>query len=444
MSSMGDQSRSVIRQKIVDSEAAPPPPFTRRDVWLPTVPGKAVAVIGMRRVGKTTLLWQVLADRLARAADDTPDPRHGLMYFSFEDERLAGLQGRHLDLLVEEYFRLHPEWRDRRRATFFLDEIQLVPGWELFARRLLDTEKIDIFLSGSSARLLSREVATSMRGRAMEAAVYPFSFRECLRHAGCEPKKNTDRMTKAERSLLDQRLLEYLERGGFPEAQGLDVRNRTELLSGYVDVVLLRDVIERYDVAQPRVLRWMARRLLGNAAGGFSVNKFHADLKSQGVAVGKDTLHDYLGHLEDTFVLRTLAIATDSERRRHVNPRKVYPVDTGLIPLFDRSGKTNLGHALETAVLLELERRGAEAAYVRTEGGFEVDFFARHPDGQEELLQVCASLDDPDTRAREIRALQDAATQYPRAGRRLIAFDAPPAFELPRGITFTRAAEWLL
>jgi predicted AAA+ superfamily ATPase len=440
---MEDQYRSVIRQKIVDNEAAPPPPFTRRDVWLPTVKGKAVAVIGMRRVGKTTLLWQVLADRLA-GADAVPEPRHGLMYFGFEDERLAGLQGRHLDLLVEEYFRLHPEWRDRRRATFFLDEIQLVPGWELFARRLLDTEKIDIFLSGSSARLLSREVATSMRGRAMEAVVYPFSFRECLRHAGCEPKKNTDRMTKAERSLLDRRLLEYLERGGFPEAQGLDTRNRMELLSGYVDVVLLRDVIERHDVAQPRVLRWMARRLLGNAAGGFSVNKFHADLKSQGVAVGKDTLHDYLGYFEDAFLLRTLTIATDSERRRHVNPRKVYPVDTGLIPLFDRSGKTNLGHALETAVLLELERRGAEAAYVRTEGGFEVDFIARHTDGKEELLQVCASLDDPDTRTREIRALQDAATQYPRAGRRLIAFDAPPAFELPRGITFTRAAEWLL
>jgi len=401
-------------------------------------------VIGMRRVGKTTLLWQVLADRLAHPAGDLPDPRHGLMYFGFEDERLAGLEGRHLDLLVEEYFRLHPEWRDRRRATFFLDEIQLVPGWELFARRLLDNEKIDLFLSGSSARLLSREVATSMRGRAMEAVVHPFGFREYLRHAGCEPKKKTDRMTKAERSLLDRRLIDYLQHGGFPEAQGLDTRNRTELLRGYVDVVLLRDVIERYNVAQPRVLRWMVRQLLGNAAGGFSVNKFHADLKSQGVAVGKDTLHDYLGHLEDAFLLRSLAVATDSERRRRVNPRKVYPVDTGLIPVFDRSGKANLGHALETAVLPELERRGAETAYVRTEGGFEVDFFARYPDGGEELLQVCASLDDPETRAREIRALQDAATQYPGAGRRLIAFDAPPAFELPNGVTFTRAADWLL
>jgi len=127
-----------------------------------------------------------------------------------------------------------------------------------------------------------------------------------------------------------------------------------------------------------------------------------------------------------------------------VNPRKVYPVDTGLIPVFARSGKTNLGHALETAVLLELQRRGAEAAYVRTEGGVEVDFFARYPDGREELLQVRASLDDPATRTREIRALQDAATQYPRAGRRLVAFDAPPAFAMPRGITFTRAADWLL
>ena len=169
--------REVIRQKIVDSLAAPVPDFTRRDVRLPGVKGKAVAVIGMRRTGKTTFLWQVLADRLAKGT-----AREGLLYFSFEDERLAGMAAGDLQLLVEEYYRLHPEWRgERKRAVLLLDEIQVVPGWETFARRLLDAERVELLLSGSSARLLSREVATSMRGRAMEALVHPFSFRECLR-----------------------------------------------------------------------------------------------------------------------------------------------------------------------------------------------------------------------------------------------------------------------
>ena len=101
--------------------------------------------------------------------------------------------------------------------------------------------------------------------------------------------------------------------------------------------------------------------------------------------MAKDTLHAYLLHLEDAFLIRTIPIATDSERRRMVNPRKVYPIDPGLIPVFDRSGKANWGHALETVVALELLRRGAEIAYVRTARDQEVDFLARYPDGTQKL-----------------------------------------------------------
>lgn len=436
---MSDQLRQIVRQKIVEGTTAPPATLTRRSIWLPAVPGKATAVIGMRRAGKTCLLWQTLADRLAQGT-----PREGLLYFSFEDERLAGLLATDLALLIEEYYRLYPEWRDARRATLFLDEIQGVAGWEVFARRILDSEQIDLFLSGSSARLLSREVATSMRGRAMEAVVLPFSFRECLRHAGSEPAATPERLTKAERSRLDNRLLVYLEQGGFPEAQGLDARNRMELLRGYVDVVLLRDVVERHAVSQPIALRWMVRQLLGNAAGSFSVNKFHADLKSQGMAVGKDTLHSYLRHMEDAFLFLTLEVAADSEQRRRVNPRKVYPIDTGLIPVFDRTGRANLGHALETAVLLELIRQGADVAYVRTANGFEIDFLARHIDGRQELLQVCADIDQPETLAREIRALQDAAQQFPNARQLLITLTIPRSTDLPPRITVQEARDWLL
>lgn len=415
------------------------PEFTRRDVRVPAVPHKAIAVIGMRRTGKTTFLWQVLADRLAGGT-----AREGLLYFNFEDERLAGMKPTDLSILVEEYYRLHPEWRDRRRAVFFLDEIQVVDGWEPFTRRLLDTEHVDLFVSGSSARLLSREVATSMRGRAMEALVHPFSFREYLRHRGKEPKESPERFPKATRSALDKELREYLIGGGFPEAQGIERRDRFELLRGYVDAALLRDVIERHAVSHPVALRWIVRQLLGNAGGSFSVNKFHGDLKAQGIPVAKDTLHAYLAHLEDAFLIRALSLATDSERRRMVNPRKIYPIDPGLIPVYDRSGKANVGHALETCVLLELERRGAEVAYVRTEGGFEVDFLARYPDGQEDLIQVCADMETPATREREERALREAADRYPRASLLLITLQAEIARNLPNRIVTYSAVDWLL
>jgi len=435
---MESQFRQVIRQKIADSLALPVPALTRRDVWVPGVAGKAIAVIGMRRAGKTCMLWQELADRLAAGV-----ARSALLYFSFEDERLAGMQAKDLDLVVEEYYRQHPEHRGPAKAVFFLDEIQLVFGWETFVRRILDTENVDVFLSGSSARMLSREIASSMRGRAMEALVRPFSFIEALRHVGQEPPAAAW-PDKRLRSTLDKALLAYLETGGFPEAQGLDQRSRTELLRTYVDVVLLRDIIERHDVSHPQCLRWMVRHLLGNPAGGFSVGKFHNDLRSQGMAIGKDRLYAYLEHLEDSFLLRCVHLATDSIRRRQVNPRKVYPVDTGLIALFNRSGKAQIGHALETAVLHELERRGCEVAYVKTQSGWEVDFHARMSDGKEYLVQVSADVDAPATLEREVRALVEAAQDFPNASLQLVTLARPVGHaSLPDNVEMVEASQWL-
>lgn len=430
--------RDVIRQKIVDGIRAEIPPLTPRDVRLPQVPGKAIAVVGMRRVGKTTFLWQVLSERWRAGV-----PRDALLLFSFEDERLMGMQATDLQMLVEEYYLLYPQKRDRERVVFFLDEIQVVPGWEMFVRRLMDTENVEVFLSGSSARLLSREVATSMRGRAMEVRLYPFSFREYLRHHGCEPEQPLAHLSKAERSLLQNHFEAYLLEGGFPEAQGVHPVDRYQLLRGYVDLVLLRDVIERHNVSHPVALRWMVRSLLGNPAGMFSVNKMYNDLRSQGIVIGKETVYSYLSHLEDTFLVRIVPIAASSERQKMVNPRKVYPVDPALIPLYDRSGRANIGHALETCVLLELERRGAEVHYVRTTRGYEVDFLARYWDGHEELIQVCADLSDAQTAGREIRALTEASQVYPHAQPLLMTL-YPAPYTLPEEVTVQTALGWFL
>jgi predicted AAA+ superfamily ATPase len=350
--------RDVIRQKIADALIQEVPPLTRRDVRVSTVGRKARAVVGMRRAGKTCFLWQCLADRLAAGT-----PREALVYLSFEDERLGGLQGAQLSWVLEEYYARFPELRDVRQVTFFLDEVQVVPGWELFVRRILDTERVEVYVSGSSARLLSREVATALRGRATETVVHPFSFREHLRHRGEDAPAGARFLPKAKRSRLTRAFSRYLVEGGFPEAQGIEARDRIPLLQGYVDTCIFRDVIERHGVTNVEALRRLVRQLLGSPAGRFSVNRFYQDLRSRGLPVAKDALHAMLAHLEDAFLVRAVRLADASERRRQVNPRKVYPIDPGLIPAFDRTGRPNVGHALETVVLIELLRRGADVGY---------------------------------------------------------------------------------
>ena len=274
-------SREFLRSKLDESLALPPRRLTRRDVRLPAIPGKAFAVIGVRRGGKTSYLAEHRSEHLHSGA-----PAESQLLLLLEDERLTGITVADLGWMLEEHARRCPQSYAREEVTLYLDEVQYVPSWEGLVRRLTAAGGVQVFVTGSSARLLSREVATSLRGRAMEVLIHPFSFREALRHAGAEP------------------------------------RDRAALLAGYVDVVVLRDVIDRHAVSNPLTLRWLQRQLLANPGGGFSVKKQYDTLRSQGGRVGKDTLHEYLGYLEDAFLVRTVSLLTASERRGTVNPRK--------------------------------------------------------------------------------------------------------------------------
>lgn len=342
-------------------------------------------------------------------------PPERAVYQSFGDNRLAGIEINQLGFSLEEYYRRFPALRGDRATHCHLDEVQFVPGCERFVRRVMDTEKAEIVVSGSSARMLSREVHPSLRGRGMATVIRPFSFREFLRHHGEEPAKEPRRWTAPERSLVEIRFREFFVEGGFPETQGLPPVSRVELLQGYVDTVLFRDVIERYEVSQAAALRWLLRFCLRSPAGSFSAHRLQQNLKSQGHGVSKDVVHALLGYLMDAFLFSAVSLATESEHKRNSNPRKLYPADPRFIRAFDSSGRANLGHALETAVLNELQRRNAGISYVKPEECFEVDFLARYPAGGQELLQFCADLSTPETRARELRALQTAAKEHRRA-----------------------------
>ncbi len=426
-------TRDVLRVKLAEAVARPPGALTRRDVRLPGIPGKPLAVIGVRRCGKTSFLQQRRADRIAEGR-----PPESQLLIGLEDERLVGLTAADLGWMIEEHGREYPELRPKRLLTVYLDEVQLVEGWESLVHRLAETREVELWVSGSSAKLLSREVATASRGRLLEVLVHPFSFREALRHAGQEPTVPWARMGPADRAALDGALRGYLQVGGFPEAQGSDIRDRFRLL-------VLRDVVERHGVTNITALRALQRHLLANPGGHFTVQKFYNALRSQGVQVGKDTLHEYLAHLQDAFLVRVLDMHSASERQRMVNPRKPYPIDPGLIPLYERPGREHRGHALETAVLLELERRDYEVTWLRVGDDLEVDFFATRPGGPALLLQVCADTSEDVTWEREVRALEMASREHPDAETVLVTQDpTPPRRALPKPLRWMAATAWLL
>lgn len=428
----------TLRILIADFAEMEIPRPTVRDVKLASLPRKADVLIGMRRSGKTWFLFQELHRLLSAGVG-----RDRLFYLNFEDERLLPMGTEHLQLVPELFFARYPESRDQE-CWFFLDEVHRVPGWELFVRRLLDGGGLRLVLTGSSSRLLAREIATSLRGRALATELLPFSFGEALAHAGV-PVPDRWPPAARTRSHLQSRFQRYTEEGGFPEVQGLEPDMRRRVLRDYLDVVLLRDVVERHRVANVIALRYLLRSLLRAPASLFSIHRVHMDLRSQGVPVGKDLLHEYLAHLEDAFLLFPVSRYSRSERQRMVNPRKCYLVDPALAGVVAPPGARDLGRILENLVYLALRRRGLESSYYVTASGHEVDFLASSPGGSPCLVQVCASLAERSTRDRELRALSEAMAELGQDEATLVTLGEDEAFETAGGtIRVVPAWKWLL
>jgi len=397
-------SSDVFAEIIADFRQWPIPRPTPREVELPSLPGKVDAVVGMRRSGKTWFLFQQIQDLLGEGI-----ARERILYVNFEDERLLPLEASDLTRIPGALYARYPHVVDQE-CWLFLDEIQNVEGWERFVRRMVDTTRFRCVVTGSSSRLLSQEIATALRGRALPTEILPFGFREHLRHAGLTVPGRWP-PSERERAVLRHQFDVYLHQGGFPEVQGLPDELRVRVLRDYVDVVLLRDVIERHGVSNTTALRWIVRRLLRSPGSLFSAHRLHNELRSQGLRLGKDGLHEILGCLKEVFLLFFVPIHSASVKRQMVNPRKCYLVDTALAGTVSFLGGRDVGHLLENAVYLELRRRGYECRYVVTRSGHEVDFLAVPPSGLPRLVQVCAHPEAPHTRERELRAAREAAEE---------------------------------
>jgi len=418
---------TLLEQLIADFHERPLPSPTHREVALPALPGKIDAIIGMRRTGKTWFLFETMQHYLQQGI-----AKESMLYLNFDDERLLPMTAAELGRITEAYYRLFPDHRDRT-CYFFFDEVQNIPGWEAWLRRLTDTEQVQIAVTGSSAKLLSREIATALRGRSLSTEMFPFSFREALSHEGISDIPTTRPGVK-KRALLENRLRRYLLNGGFPEVQSVADNYRIRILQEYVDVVILRDIVERYQVSNILPLRALIRHLLAAPATLFSVNKFYNDLKSQGLACGKNTLHDFFEHLKDAYLIYPVSIHSRSERAKRVNPRKVYVIDTGLANAFLHQPQSDWGRLLENFVFMELRRRDLTIEYYRTEDGLEVDFITTNHSGEKALYQVTLELLDDHTREREVRALTAAMHETKIRHGTIVSLDAEERIDTDCGV----------
>lgn len=387
----------------------------RRKAAFTDVLGMANVAIGVRRCGKTYLIYQKIRDLLSAGVS-----LDQILFINFEDDRLLPMGQRELGRFIEAFYAMFPQNYDQE-VYLFLDEIQNVEGWPLVIRRFLDTKKMHIYLTGSSAKLLSTEIATQLRGRSIATEVWPYSFEEyCEAHAIEPPvppigNKAVDQFT--------QHFTNYFVVGGFPAVQNLHANERRVVLQTYIDTVVFRDIVERHKISNTTLIKYLIKTLIQNIACPFSVNKFYKDAKSQGFKVGKDTVYLYLGYIEDAFLAFQLSLFSESVRKVQANPKKIYVVDNGLIKSNQLKASFQYGNLFENQVYLDLRREGKRVWYYLTEDGYEVDFVVEHLDGSFELLQVVWDMSDVKTVEREQRALKQAEGELGIKGRIVTAQD---------------------
>ncbi|MCL2647336.1 MAG: ATP-binding protein [Phycisphaerales bacterium] len=390
----------TLKAMILDFQESPLETGVPRRLAIKAVPGKASVCIGVRRSGKSTYLIQIIQRLLDRGV-----PRENILYLNFFDDRLHDLQQAGIGLVAEAYYALYPEKKSAEKVYCFFDEVQSIVGWEPFVDRLMRTEKCEVYLTGSSARMLSKEIATQMRGRALSWEMFPFSFREFLDYKGID---SAGTLSTKRRLLVQKAFGEYWESGGFPEVLGLTRQLRIKTHQEYFHAVLFRDLIERHDVAHPKAVDDLAHWIMDNIASPYSINRLTGYLQSLGHNAPKSAVSNYLSWFEDAYFLFSTRIFDASLARSHTNPKKAYCVDHAMITSVSSGILVNSGHLLENLVFMALRRTFHEVFYYKTTTGREVDFIVRSGSQLPMLTQVCESLAEPQTRKREMAALVEA------------------------------------
>ncbi|MCU0652984.1 MAG: ATP-binding protein [Candidatus Pacebacteria bacterium] len=358
---------------------------------------EAVVITGARRSGKSFLLkliWQKIR-REQNVAENN------FFCFNFEDERLLQFRPADLDLLLETFEQLFSIDK-RQKLYLFFDEIQVIKGWEKFINRLLRQEQYKIFITGSNATLLSREIGSALTGRTYPISLFPLSFREFAVYRTGSSLEGSELYRTETRIELKRLFSEYMENGGFPEVV---LQNFRPVLQEYLKSIIYRDVVSRYKIKQEANLREIAAFAISNIGAVFSLEKIARMAKMKNLT----TVKNYLSYLENSFLFYRAARYSHSLKAQIYNPDKFYAVDVGFYNEVAFSSTANRGRILENLVFMELKRKYGSVYYFQ--GEHECDFLVKTKN--ELILAAQATVFmDKSNRQREVGGLLEAMNEY--------------------------------
>ena len=384
--------KEVLKSILADFHAAPLASVFMRDLQVPVNSGKVISLIGPRRSGKSFYFLHLMMGLVQSGIK-----QERILYLNFEDERLQ-LRASHLDLVLQAYQELYPEtkWKE---CYFFFDEIQNIEQWEKFARRCYDTITKNIYLTGSNANLLSREIATAMRGRTLTYEILPLSFLEYLRFKNVNHQKQDSATKSKVRKLFRQ----YLMQGGYPEVALMNSNLQTQALQEYFDVMTYRDLVERYQFTNLTVIKYFLRRIASTTGSYLSLNKIYNELRSQNYKLDKNFLYEVNEGAKAVYLSLPVSKFDFSELKRTNSDKKTYFIDNGLLNAITFKFSQDFGKMLENLCYLEFRRLNKNVYYFKDVK--ECDFVL-YEEGKKPLpVQVCYDLSDPDTYQREISSL---------------------------------------
>lgn len=371
-----------------------------RDLQILPVVRKATVIIGIRRCGKSTWQQEKIQALLSEGVE-----KDAICYLDFSDDRLDFLRSENAQpsAITDTYYGMYPQ-NHARNVYFFFDEIQYVHQWGPFINRLQTTEKCEVYITGSSAKLLSTEIATELGGRTFTWELFPFSFREFLRASNL-PHAITD---IASRDKIIDAFDDYVKKGGMPERLLLPKDSMAvAYFQNLVNDVLARDLILRYNIPHPAQLKRMVQILLSTMSRLITVNKLKQRLAGERHVLAPALINDYLQKITDCYLLFTVPIRSYNSAVQAVNPKKVYAADHAIAQAFSQASSENAGLVLENMVFIELRRTTGEIYYYKTAKGDEIDF-AVGPDSAIQLLQACWTMEGHSgTKDRECKTLLD-------------------------------------
>mgnify|MGYP001614108539 CR=1 FL=1 len=357
--------RDIFKHIIAEWLEKTLPELVARDIELKLDKENINAIIGPRRAGKTSLMLLSIKQLLAKSK------KQEILFVDFEDNRLSGISSLELDELLV----AHREITGIEPKYLFFDEVQEAPDWSKFLRRLHNTGKYCIIASGSSSKLLSKEIATELRGRYKSTLLLPFSFKEFLRLKGIEYDKKTQFSEK--KGLILGKLEEYMSNGGYPlVAKKNDLNEKKELVKTYYETVFYKDIVQRYRVKNIDIMEALMNYILDNNSTMFSVSAFGKILKEKGIKASKKTASLYLKYLEEAFFVFSTQKFSYSAKVRSLNPKKIYLSDNSFQTFLSANLAPSKGKTLEAIVMQELKRRNTDTYYFKEKN--ECDFVAKN------------------------------------------------------------------